>query len=85
MNVAKTHQVKIAKSTLKMSIVGASIMGGMTHAEAYEIIFRQPLKDRLELLISEYPNAITPRSVFTELDDYGWETVNDWKELLAAC
>ena len=32
------HQVKIAKATLKMSDEGALIMGGMTKAEAREIL-----------------------------------------------
>lgn len=32
------HQVKIAKSTLKMNDVGVMIMGGMTKAEAREIL-----------------------------------------------
>ncbi|GAG28400.1 unnamed protein product [marine sediment metagenome] len=37
-SVGEKHQLKIAKSTLKMSEVGARIMGGMTHKEAREII-----------------------------------------------
>ena len=85
MNVAKKHQLAIAKKTLKMSIVGASIMGGMTHAEAYELIFKAPLKPRLESLIREYPNAHSPTAVNTELDVYGWSTIEDWQELLKAC
>jgi hypothetical protein len=28
------HQLKIARATLKMSPIGAKIMGGMDHAEA---------------------------------------------------
>lgn len=32
------HQVKIAKSTLRMNDEGAMIMGGMTKAEAREIL-----------------------------------------------
>lgn len=32
------HQLKIAKATLKMSEIGAKIMGGMTHDEARAII-----------------------------------------------
>ena len=34
------HQLKIARATLKMSDVGALIMGGPTKAEAREIILR---------------------------------------------
>lgn len=34
------HQLKIARSTLKMSDVGARIMGGPTKEEAREIILR---------------------------------------------
>lgn len=32
------HQVKIAKATLKMSEVGAAIMGGMTKEEARKLL-----------------------------------------------
>ena len=32
------HQVKIAKATMKMNDVGVMIMGGMTKAEAKEIL-----------------------------------------------
>jgi hypothetical protein len=32
------HQVKIAKDTLKMNDVGVMVMGGMTKAEAREIL-----------------------------------------------
>lgn len=34
------HQLKIARSTLSMSLSGAMIMGGPNHAEAREIIER---------------------------------------------
>ena len=34
LGVPEQHQLKIAKSTLKMSDVGAFIMGGMTKDEA---------------------------------------------------
>lgn len=38
--VPERHQLKIARSTLKMSDAGALIMGGPTKAEAREIILR---------------------------------------------
>ena len=37
-DVAKKHQRKIAKTTLKMSDIGARIMGGMTKKEAREFL-----------------------------------------------
>jgi len=39
-NVFQKHQLAIARKTLKMSDVGANIMGGMTKAEARAIIAR---------------------------------------------
>ena len=38
LTVPEKHQLKIARDTLKMSDIGASIMGGMTKEEAREII-----------------------------------------------
>ncbi len=40
MDVFERHQLKIAKATLKMSDVGASIMGGMTKEEARAVILK---------------------------------------------
>ncbi len=37
-DVFKKHQLRIARSTLKMSDVGAQIMGGMTKDEARELL-----------------------------------------------
>ena len=37
-DVARAHQLKIARATLKMSDEGAMIMGGMTKDEARKII-----------------------------------------------
>ena len=37
-DVFKDHQLKIARATLKMSDVGARIMGGMTKDEARELL-----------------------------------------------
>jgi len=37
-DVAKQHQLKIAKDTLRMSDVGALIMGGMTKDEAHQVL-----------------------------------------------
>jgi len=38
LTVPEKHQLKIAKSTLKLSDAGAFIMGGMTKKEARNII-----------------------------------------------
>ena len=40
MTVPEQHQLKIARSTLKMSDAGAAIMGGMNKAEAALVIYR---------------------------------------------
>ena len=80
-NVFKKHQKAIAKKTLSMSIEGQMIMGGMTHKEAFEIIFREPLRERLERLLREYPGAERGK-VSTELVMYGWDGAEDWGKLL---
>jgi len=38
LTVPEQHQLKIARRTLQLSDVGARIMGGMTKAEARQII-----------------------------------------------
>ncbi len=38
LSVPESHQFKIAKSTLKMSEIGARIMGGMTKDEARKFL-----------------------------------------------
>ena len=51
MTVFDKHQVKIAKSTLKMSDAGARVMGGMTKDEARKVLvkfFPQSYIDKLE-------------------------------------
>lgn len=40
-DVARNHQLKIAKRTLELSDVGAKILGGMTKEEAREILRRK--------------------------------------------
>ena len=40
LSVPEQHQLKIAQSTLKMSDVGAKIMGGMTKDEARKFLKR---------------------------------------------
>ena len=44
LSVPEKHQIKIAKDTLKMSDVGAMIMGGMTKPEAKEILKKHGIK-----------------------------------------
>ena len=38
MSIPEKHQLKIAKSTIKLSCIGAKIMGGMSHIKAIEVI-----------------------------------------------
>lgn len=40
LTVPERHQLKIARATLKMSDAMANVMGGMTRAEAREIVNR---------------------------------------------
>lgn len=40
LSVSDRHQLKVARDTLKLSADGARIMGGPTHAEARDIIYR---------------------------------------------
>lgn len=40
LSVFEHHQLNIARKTLRMSDVGAMIMGGMTKTEAAEIVKR---------------------------------------------
>ena len=40
LSVPEQHQLKIARRTLEMSDVGARIMGGMTKAEARQVILK---------------------------------------------
>lgn len=40
LTVPEKHRLKIARATLKMTDVGAKIMGGMTKDEAREVISR---------------------------------------------
>jgi hypothetical protein len=47
-SVSERHQLRIALATLKMSEVGAKIMGGMDHAEAREVILRLTGKEPKE-------------------------------------
>jgi len=43
-DVARKHQVKIAKRTLELSDVGAQILGGMTKEEARKILAEEAKK-----------------------------------------
>jgi hypothetical protein len=71
LSVPETHQLKIAKSTLKMSDMGATIMGGMTKAQAREVILRLTGKKAVE-----EPEEVDPpnpeRAVRDNETDY-WE------------
>lgn len=52
LSVPEKHQLKIARSTLKMSDAGAFVMGGMTKVEAREVIFKLTGKN----LLRAYPD-----------------------------
>ncbi len=65
MNVFQKHQLAIAKRTLRMTPTQAFVAGGMTFEEAYEIVYKTPLKRRLATLIAEY--GMYPPSLHWEL------------------
>lgn len=46
LTVPEQHQLRIARRTLKLSDVGARILGGMTKEEAREIIRRLSQKEK---------------------------------------
>lgn len=58
LSVPEKHQLKIAKSTLRMSDVGAEIMGGMTKHEAREFLKKIGWSDAR---IRGYENAVEGR------------------------
>ena len=44
-DVAKRHQLAIARKTMKMHCIGARIMGGMDHVKAAELLNRKLPED----------------------------------------
>jgi hypothetical protein len=58
-NVSKKHQIRIARDTLRMSDIGAVIMGGMTKEYAREIL--GPVESRkIELIEIQNDEAPEP-------------------------
>lgn len=47
LTIFEKHQLKIARSTLKLSDVGSSIMGGMTKKEAIEFIQKMKIERKI--------------------------------------
>jgi len=75
-DIARKHQKRIAAQTLRMSQQGARIMGGITFAEAYRIVFGLDLSERLRQLRSDYsPETLQlpfeRGGINWELDKYG--------------
>lgn len=83
-NVFRKHQLAIARRTLRMSVAGAGIMGGMTLEAAYQLLFKTDLAERMRTLLDDYPGA-KPGEVVTELTTYGWDGCEDWETLLRSC
>ena len=46
MDIPTKHQLAIAKSTLRMSAIGAQIMGGMNHEQAHAFLKSQGWSDK---------------------------------------
>ena len=78
-DIAKKHQTKIAKQTLRMTPITANIMGGMTFEEAYEFIFNTELIPRLKQIVEEYQDSDT---LVWELREYGWNSPMELLNLL---
>ena len=78
-DVVSSHKKKIAKDTLKMTPVAASILGGMTFPEAYKLVFRTDLVERLARLIEEYGDC---QCLSWELEMYGWNTPQELQAAL---
>ena len=57
MTTPERHQLKIAKSTLKLTDFGATILGGMTKAEARE--FLADKVDWSASRITKYENQVS--------------------------
>lgn len=70
-SVYSRHMRNIAKQTLRMSRLGAEVMGAMSHEEAYRIVFKSCFLTRLRELADEYESD-RRGNVNWELDDYGW-------------
>lgn len=79
LDVPKRHQLAIAKKTLRMTPIMARIMGGIAFADAYEIVFREPLRLRLLRLVAEYPDRT---DLNWELTTYGWHDPAELLKLL---
>lgn len=74
MDIARQHQLNIARKTMKMTPATARMLGGMTFAEAYELIYHKPLKARLLELIQEY--GVSGPEVTWELSKCGWKPLD---------
>lgn len=70
LNVPEKHQLKIARSTLKMSDAGAIVMGGMTKEEAKKVIKKlSEASDRTLKTQYKDPNRNVPYSVVAQAEN----------------
>ena len=76
MQTAEKHQLNIARQTLRMTPAAARIMGGMDYATAYALVFKTPLRARLDSLIADYGDSAGKSyedgGVCWELSKYGY-------------
>lgn len=68
-----------ARKILSMKPAEVRAQGGMTYEEAYEIIFRTNLRQRLQTLVAEYGNT---GPWCWEMNIYGWDNAADLLEAL---
>ena len=75
--VPEKHQRKIAYRILRNETpLMASILGGMSFPEAYELIFHTDLSNRLDQLIKEHGIACKSNDFAWELSQYGWSPIS---------
>ena len=77
-SMTRRHQTKLAQLSLRMSPEAARELGGMNFPEAYKYVFGMDLRERLNELIARYGKG----EVTSELGIYGWETVEQFRDLL---
>jgi len=78
MDVFTRNRKAIAYRTLRMTPAATHIMGGMDYETAYYVIFRTPLRRRLESLVAAYGD----KAIVWELQTYGWDRPRDLLNVL---
>lgn len=73
------HQLKIARDTLKMSTVGAKIMGGMNHDEARAFLKKHGIPEDARQDYEDYQKRIQKKRKLTEAKfEFEWYEQGRW-------